>query len=548
MAASTPAPGSRATAGTHDGWRCLMPSDRWWGRRAVIRTVGASLCGSSLVGFARAQSESASLSVPDQESDGDSIVVADASTPIEATLSIVSLDRETVLAGIPLEAGASLSERAVQLDTTVQRSQRIQASIVTPDGKLASDMALVAVGESLSSVRESTPVSSEEPDGETEVIDPEPGAGFRLPYALYKPGTVVDGAPILVEPLNDPEVNTEAALREELRNTTIGALADDLEVPALVPGLPFLRPDGNDEVSSLELPSINTPGRLDRVETDDFPAEVLRRVDRQVVEMIRDAKDRLAAGGRSIANTVHIQGFSASAQFASRFAFLYPQLVNTVALGGNGAYPLPKATHEGTDLPYPLGTANYEAITGRAFDRGRWAQITQYVYVGREDQPSPNDESDYYSISGVYEEEAVQVFGQNRVTERFPTTRSAYEGIGADATFRIYDGLGHETSNETREAVKTTHQRSLEAADDWPTPTNLVLEVPDTTATPTATTTPTDDSTPRSETTAESTAANTGESTTTGDSGPGFGPLATVTSLWTVGYLLGRRAREGTEN
>jgi pimeloyl-ACP methyl ester carboxylesterase len=528
-----------------------MPSNQRWERRAVMRAVGASLCGSSLIGYASAQSESASLSVPDQESDGNSIVVADASTPVEATLSIVSLDLETTLAGIRLEAGASFSDRAVELDTMIRESQRIQATIVTPDGKLASDVALVAVGESLSSARESTRVSSEEPDGETKIIDPEAGAGFGLPYALYEPETVVDGAPILVEPLNDPEVNTEAALQEELRDISTPSLADDLGVPALVPGLPYLPRPGNDEVSSLELPSINTPGRLNRVETDDFPAEVLRRVDRQVVEMIRDAKERLAAGGHSIASTVHIQGFSASAQFASRFAFLYPQLVNTIALGGNGAYPLPKATHEGTDLPYPLGTANYEAITGRAFDRGRWAQITQYIYLGREDQPSPNDESDYYSISGVYEEEAVQVFGQNRVTERFPTTRSAYEAVGANATFRIYDGLGHETSDETREAVMTTHQQSLDTAGDWPAPTNLLLEVPDTTATPSATPTPTAPSTPgetpRSKTVTESTPANPGEQTTTGASGPGFGPLTTVTSLGTVGYLLGRRAREDTE-
>lgn len=331
-----------------------------------------------------------------------------------------------------------------------------------------------------------------------------------------------------------------------MRGASIISVAEDLQLPALVPGLPYLRPRGNDEVASLELPSVSRPGRLSRVETDDFPAESLRRVDRQVVNIIQGAKNRLAEAGYSVASTVHMQGFSASAQFASRFAFLYPQLINTITIGGNGVYPLPKATHEGVELPYPLGTANYESITGRAFDRERWSQMTQYIYVGREDQPSSSDEGDYYSISHAYEERAVDVFGQNRVTERFPTTRTAYEAVDANATFGIYDGLGHETSDQAREAVKNTHQQSLDAAADWPTPTDLLLATPTPTdtQTPVATATPTETSilTPT-----DTTLSDTGNPTTTGASSPGFGPVVTVASLGTLGYMLARQFQQDTE-
>jgi pimeloyl-ACP methyl ester carboxylesterase len=530
-----------------------------------VRAAGAALAGASLLGTTVAQSDSASVDLPDQESDGESIVLS-ASTPVEASLVVLSLTQETTVAGRRLEAGTSFTDRTIELDTPIGESQTLQADIVTPEDVLASDRGVVAVGESLSSARESAEFDPSGgssggtgPSGETEIIEPDPDAGFRLPYALYRPETVVEGAPILVEPLNDPRVETETGLREALRDAGgIVSGADDLGVPALVPGLPYLPRPGNDEVSSLELPSVNTPGRLDRIETDDFPAEVLRRVDRQVVGMIRDAKARLSEDGHSVASTVHMQGFSASAQFASRFAFLYPQLVNTLALGGNGAYPLPKATHEGTDLPYPLGTANYESITGRPFDRQRWADITQYIYVGREDQPSPDDETDYYSISGVYEEEAEQVYGQNRVTERLPTTRSAYEAAGANATFRVYDGLGHETSDETREAVRTTHRQSLDAADNRPAPTDLLLEVPGPatpTATPTqATATPTASATARATPTPTQTPTTTdagttgaGEQSTAGGSGPGFGVASALSGLGGVAYLLSRRLRSDSD-
>jgi hypothetical protein len=135
------------------------------------------------------QSESASLSVPGQESDGESSLIADASMPVEATLSIVSLDRETALAGIGLEAGASFSDRTVGLDTTIRESQRIQVVIMTPEGKLASDTALVAVGGSLSAARDqqrSGPSATPKPPGEAELVGPDPDAGFRRPYALYR--------------------------------------------------------------------------------------------------------------------------------------------------------------------------------------------------------------------------------------------------------------------------------------------------------------------------------------------------------------------------
>jgi PGF-CTERM protein len=262
--------------------------------------------------------------------------------------------------------------------------------------------------------------------------------------------------------------------------------------------------------------------------------------------MIQDAKDRFSGQEYSVAETVHMTGFSASAQFAGRFTLLYPSLVNAITIGGNGAYPLPEASYEGTELPYPLGIDNYESITGRAFDRNRWSAVTQYIYVGREDQPQPSEERDYYSISHVYEQEAVAVFGQNRVTERFPTTKSVYEAAAANATFRIYNGLGHETSDQTQNAIKNTHQQSLDSAAEWPTPTNLLLELPDPTPTPTETPTATPSDTPIS-TPGDTPSADTGEATTTGASGPGFGPLTAVTSLGGLGYLLARRFQQETE-
>ena len=78
-------------------------------------------------------------------------------------------------------------------------------------------------------------------------------------------------------------------------------------------------------------------------------------------------------------------GFSSSAVFATRFAFLHhPRVVGVVAGGIGGLVPLPDAK-----LDYPLGCRDYEGWTGRPFDPQDYASVPQLYVNGDSDSSCP---------------------------------------------------------------------------------------------------------------------------------------------------------------
>lgn len=511
---------------------------------AAAGTAAASGALATIPGATTGQSD-ASITFDDQESNGETVVVASASTPVDARLLIVT-GTSTVYRTLELDAGTEFTDRTVELTTAIERSQQVRAELRTADGNdefLAGDAALIAVGESLAEARSTVTL----PNGEGEIIEADPDAGFSHPYLLYRPDTVPESAqPLFVLPHNSRSVSTQTDLLGQVREAALGSLfepADTLGLPGLIPAFPRPPNDGGDLIQSLALPDVESTyasdgseNSLDELATEAFPAESLERVDEQLLSMVDDATDRLADDGYALTERMHMTGFSASAQFSARFAFLYPDRVAAITVGGNGAYPLPEASRDGTALPYPLGTADYRTITGEAFDETAWTAIRQFVYVGADDQPLPEDDSSgYYSISREYEDTAVDIFGENRVTERLPVTQSAYEDAGADATFETYDGVGHTITEDMRADVLEFHR---EASTDATTP------VTDDATTPTRTQSPGTDE--QATATAgrrrtQSAATSPAPERTTGSGGPGFGVGTALASLVGAGYLLRSR-------
>jgi hypothetical protein len=214
----------------------------------------------------------------------------------------------------------------------------------------------------------------------------------------------------------------------------------------------------------LALESLDTQGKRQDVATEAFPAETLHRVDRQLLNMIDDARERLNDEPYPVDDGIHMDGFSAAAAFSTRFGLLYPNRVKSISAGGGGAAPLPFSSRDGVTLPYPLGIADYQDWTGRSFDREAWTSIDQFIYVGEEDQPLPDeDPRRYRPYSDRYQDRAEEVYGINSVTEKLPTTRSAYDEVGANAEFKIYEGVGHRTTPESRQDVLQFHRRTLDA-------------------------------------------------------------------------------------
>lgn len=145
----------------------------------------------------------------------------------------------------------------------------------------------------------------------------------------------------------------------------------------------FLRPHTSDGKSNIYTHSLTSQALNTNM------AEI-KRVDLQLIAMIQDAKIILNNKGYCLADKVILTGFSASAKFAQRFAFLHPEIVNTVIAGGIGAtICLPISKYTGIELNYPIGTADYENYTGKKFNKKDFYKIKQYFFMGDKDDNDP---------------------------------------------------------------------------------------------------------------------------------------------------------------
>lgn len=437
-------------------------------RRTFLQATTGLMGGAVLLAanaqIASAQQE-ATITFNKQVSDGESVVIASVSSSVDARLLIVTGQSE-VFRELQLEAGAEYTDWTVELTNPIQQSQEIRAELRTTEGSdelLARDRALIAVNESLASARATIQL----PNGQAKIIEANPEAGFHFPYVLYRPDTAeTSPRPLFVISHNDRPVNSREELISQVRQSVEISLGPAIKFrfPGLIPAFPRLPNDGGDLIQSMALPSIASRDPLKRIATDEFPVEALVRVDQQFRNMVDDAMNRLSDESYDVYDQIHMNGFSASAQFAARFAFLYPDRVNAISIGGGGGYPLPRASVDGISLPYPLGTADYQSIRGREFDVDSWKSIHQFIYVGEEDQPLPgSDQRGYYPISYRHEQKAVKVFGENRVTERLPKTKSVYEEENADVTFRVYEGVGHRVTQEMASDFFQFHRNTSRA-------------------------------------------------------------------------------------
>lgn len=244
------------------------------------------------------------------------------------------------------------------------------ASIVAPRAHAQND-----------AIAASNPVADLTPPAIVE-ITPDDAHAFNYPYLLVLPEAFDPGTPtrLLVETNNTGtstdnfEVHRQSA-RRLAESGPARTVADALGTPLLVPIFP--RPSTNWHIYT---------HALDRdsmlIEDGD-----LARLDLQLIAMIDHARALLEAAGTPVDDRIFMQGFSASGTFANRFAALHPDRVRAVAVGGVNALPiLPLAEIDGVSLPYPIGIADVEQLTGHAFDMGAYRTVAQLTYMGSFDR------------------------------------------------------------------------------------------------------------------------------------------------------------------
>jgi pimeloyl-ACP methyl ester carboxylesterase len=297
------------------------------------------------------------------------------------------------------------------------------------------------------------------------LIEADPEAGFEYPYYLYAPETTRDSAPILVEPNTSrlPSDNYDVHLKEAKREIKEGLgrhLSNELAVPIVKPVFPRPAGDPVDWTHSVQ--------KLDR-ETMQIEEGPLRRVDRQLLSMVEDARRRLEKAGHTLREGLMLNGFSASGVFASRFAALHPKKVISLTAGGVDGMPLlpfseiatrhPVVDGDAYPLRYQVGTAGIEALTGAPFDRDAFREVRQYLYIGGQDENDALLYPDAYTSQEI-RMAALLAYGADVHEQRFPRAKAAYEEIGAEAAFRIYEGAGHSPSPAASDVIEF-HRRAL---------------------------------------------------------------------------------------
>lgn len=510
-----------------------------WSRRRILQAAGFSAVTTATLAqlqSAKAQSSDAEVAIEDQETDGTSVEIETAQTEIESRLILISdhqIDGRNVLYRmIELDPGAEFTDRSVELTTPIPETQNIRAEIRTTDGSdelLARDGALVAIGETLDEVDSEDRIRT---GPNVELIQANAEAGFHYPYFLYTPELPRNvERPIIVQPNNSQSTDDDYAVHLEnaqgvIRGLT--SLCDPLKSPGLVPAFPRFH---SEPVSWRVMTQSLDPNSL------EIDAPPLERIDRQLVRMLEDATDRLESEGYEIADRIHMNGFSQSATFTNRFTILHPEQVRTVTCGGNGFGVLPQAEFEGTTVPYPAGVADLEDLAGKEFDLEAWQTVDQYFFVGDEDQPLPEENPRSYRgfehLGEEMNELMLDIFGENRVTERFPSLRSAYEAADASAEFTIYEGVGHRTTPEIHDDVVEFHKAHMTVppAEATEAPELETDERPETDA---------GDDTPIEDSDADSTSSPEATAVATEDQ-PGFGVGQTLAVLGGLGYLLRER-------
>ncbi len=228
-----------------------------------------------------------------------------------------------------------------------------------------------------------------------------------------------------------------AAVIEESRGMALSraARAEEHGLAMLVPVIP--RPRTNAVYAVAFAPEVFR----------DSPDSPVFRPDLKLDAMIDAFTAELRRRGYEVRPRVLLEGFSAGAMFAQRYALLHPERVLALAAGQcGGALTLPFERLPGGDtsrLDWPVGIADYAALVGRQFNDGAYCRVAQFVFIGSEDTAR----STLVRVGELWRTQEqvnllLRVFGRTD-PERLEAQARLLRTASYDVTFRRYPGLGH---------------------------------------------------------------------------------------------------------
>ena len=280
------------------------------------------------------------------------------------------------------------------------------------------------------------------------------GKNFNFGYILYIPKNILKDSTMIIVGSNVShstnsieEANNEVLKSGLYPSLPIYRVANELGLPILYPLFPRITND-NETIYNHMLSSNSLSSK-----TPKIVEYGLERVDLQLIEMLKDAKQLLIEEGIEIDDKYIIEGFSSSAKFANRFTLLHPELIKLCIAGGvSGFLTLPIYELEKEKLMWPIGIGNLVELANIHITEEQiknFKQVRQFYYMGSEDLTNDpfatKDDGNPLYDGIISKEEGLQInkyFG-NKNMARWPITQKYYKLLDINARFKTYEGFGH---------------------------------------------------------------------------------------------------------
>lgn len=277
-------------------------------------------------------------------------------------------------------------------------------------------------------------------------IEAQPKKGFLYPYYLYVPAALHQADAqkqthsFIVIPNNTGILDDDLAVHEEKVKKMmpqVGAALSKLNAVVLTPVFPRPAKDATIYTHSLD---------RDVMLTDK---KEYRRLDLQLIAMIKDAQARLKKDDIKTEKRVLMQGYSASGMFVNRFVFLHPDMVKAAVIGAPGGWAIaPTAVYAGKSLTFPVGTSDFKEISGNKFDLKKVQKVSLLMILG------DHDDNDAVPMGDAYDrresELVIQLFGKTPV-ERWAKSEQLYRENKLNAIFKLYPNATHTMTKEMRD-------------------------------------------------------------------------------------------------
>lgn len=280
-------------------------------------------------------------------------------------------------------------------------------------------------------------------------VQAKPDKGFNFPYYLILPSeeSIERNKDkrnyILVEPYymgkysDNLEIHTELAFKNAKINSS--TIAEELGLPRLIPI--FTVPESQYKRRDIYTQVLNRNTiLLDKIMESmaDDSNELFRklnRIDLQLIEMTKDANLYLESNGWEMEDKIFLWGRGEAGQFANRFTFLHPDRVKAVVHQSLPILTIP--SYEGIELPYPIGTADYKEITGRAFSLEEYNKVARlgFVFTYSNEEPLYQDSfKDYEDLANIQ-----KLLQFEDYPGKWSFVKDLYVDKGVKAQVNIYD-------------------------------------------------------------------------------------------------------------